>query len=99
MPIGDPALINVQPGQLQNAADVLKSLVNQTEQVLANAKARTAAPYWTSAARYQFDQVVDKWLAAMHTLNTNLTQGQGITQTSAVAWPYTDGKVASYWQA
>jgi uncharacterized protein YukE len=99
MPIGDPNLINVQPGHLQNAADVLKTLVSQTTQVLENAKARTAAPYWTSAAKQNFTAVVDKWHAAMVALNGTLNQGQGLTQTSAVNWPYTDGKVASYWQA
>jgi uncharacterized protein YukE len=99
MPIGDPALIHVQPGQVQNAADVLKTLVNQTQTVLENAKARTAAPYWNSAAKANFTAVVDKWHTAMVSLNTTLNQGQGLTQTSAVNWPYTDGKVASYWQA
>jgi uncharacterized protein YukE len=99
MPIGDPHLINVQPGQVQNAADVLKTLVNQAEQIMANAQNKTQAPYWTGVAKPQFDAVVKKWLLTFQGLSANLSTGQGFTQGSAVNWPFTDGKVASYWQA
>ncbi|MFL6074871.1 MAG: WXG100 family type VII secretion target [Mycobacteriales bacterium] len=97
MPIGDPHLINVQSGRLQDAADVLRTLVNQAEQIMMAAQTKTRAPYWTGAAKPQFEAVVSTWLSNFQELSTSLSSGQGLTQASAVNWPFTDGKVASYW--
>lgn len=95
----DEQFINVQYAALSDTATQLNQLINNAEQIMNDLSAKTKMPYWESAAKDQFQQVMSQWMADMTQLHAFMQQGHAFTAQQAENWPFTDAKVVGQWSA